>query len=264
MRRRAQLVGSAEVGNPAAMREPAHLDAVDFLMRAPAYDDAQLLEDHFTRVLSGLGVERYFCSRFEGDVLKKPPVVLVGHGTERWDSYMVEQGYAENNPCRRWSASGRRAFTWREVQDDSRRRGEMPAMERALWAEAAENDMRDGLTITTPGPAGEVLLMRMMTGENRIRDADRPVLESLAIVFSTLRFRLYERSMDEPLNAVLSRREAECLRWAAQGLHDYAIADRMGISANTVGNHMQNALRKLGAPSRLSAYYKALSLGALD
>ncbi len=93
---------------------------------------------------------------------------------------------------------------------------------------------------------------------------DRSLLETLAIVFSTLRHRFHEQELDAPLNATLTRREAECLRWAAQGLHDYEIAERLGISGNTVRNHMQNAMRKLSVSSRLAAYYRALSLGALD
>ncbi len=104
-----------------------------------------------------------------------------------------------------------------------------------------------------------------MTGEQRIRGSDRALLETLAIVFSTLRHRFHEQDADVPLkHGPLTRREAECLRWAAQGLHDYQIAERLGISANTVRNHMQNAMRKLNASSRLAAYYRALSLGALE
>ena len=233
-------------------------------MRAPEYETAQALEDAFAKVLEGLGVTAFSSSRQDSRRPGGPPAVMAERGTAAWDKYMFDQGYFAINPCVRWTALGRPSFTWREVQAENRRIGEVPAQEAALWADAAENDMRDGMVVRTMAPGGQLLSTRMMTGEARIRSADRALFETLGIVFSTLRHRFYEQELDAPLNPVLTRREAECLRWAAQGLHDYGIAERMGISANTVRNHMQNAMRKLGVTSRLAAYYRALSLGALD
>ena len=246
------------------MAEPSQREAVEFLMRAPQYKEAQALEDAFVRVLEGLGFPAFNCSKQDTRRPGGPPIVMSARGTDSWDQYMADQGYFAINPCVRWLAMGQAAFTWREVQAGNRRSGEVSAKEKALWAEAAANDMRDGMVVRTMAPNGQLLSTRMMTGEARIRASDRSVLETLAIVFSTLRHRFHEQELDAPLNATLTRREAECLRWAAQGLHDYGIADRLGISGNTVRNHMQNAMRKLNATSRLAAYYRALNLGALD
>ncbi len=246
------------------MREPSHREAVDFLMCAPDYGDAQALELAFARVLEGFNITAFSCSKQDSRRPGGPPIVMAEHATEAWDQYMADEGYFTINPCVKWTASGRAAFTWREVQAENRRTGEVSAKERALWADAADNDLRDGLVVRTMAPSGQLLSTRMMTAEPHIRSSDKSLLETLAIVFSTLRHRFYEQDIDVPLNATLTRREAECLRWAAQGLHDYEIADRLSISGNTVRNHMQNAMRKLGATSRLAAYYRALSLGVLD
>ena len=246
------------------MREPSHREAIEFLMRASDYEDAHSLEQAFAGVLDALGVTAFSCSRQDSRNPGGPPIVLAERGAEGWDRYMADQGYFTVNPCVRWTALGRPAFTWRDVKTERRRDGDTPIKERNLWADAADNGMRDGLVVRTTAPTGQVLSTRMITGEPRIRAADQSLLESLAIVFSTLRHRFYEQAADAPLNTTLTRREAECLRWAAQGLHDYAIAERMSISAHTVRNHMQNAMRKLRAPSRLAAYYRALSLRALD
>ena len=246
------------------MREPSHLEAVDFLIHAPEFKDAQALEEAFARVLRSLSVTGFSCSKQDTRRPGGPPVVMAERGTRAWDQYMFDQGYFEINPCVRWTALGHGVFTWRDVQAESRRSGEVSVGERALWADAADHDMRDGLVVKTIAPSGQALSTRMITGESRIRSSDRALLETLAIVFSTLRHRFHEQELDAPLNATLTRREAECLRWAAQGLHDYGIAERLGISGNTVRNHMQNAMRKLKVTSRLAAYYRALGLGALD
>lgn len=246
------------------MREPSHREAVDFLMRATEYEDAQTLEEAFARVLDGLSITAFSCSKQDSRRPGGLPVVMAERGARDWDDYMADQGYFTINPCVKWTALGRAAFTWRQVQAENRRAGDVPAKEQALWDDAADNHMHDGLVVRTIAPSGQLLSTRMITGQPSIRSTDRALLETLAILFSTLRHRFYEQEIDVPLNATLTRREAECLRWAAQGLHDYQIADRLGISGNTVRNHMQNAMRKLSASSRLAAYYRALSLGALD
>ena len=246
------------------MREPSHREAVEFLMQAADYQDAASLEAAFSRVLESFSITAYSCSRQDSRRPGGVPVVMAEQGSEAWDKYMIDQGYLAANPCVRWVGMGRAAFSWREVQAESRRSGTQTPKEVALWADAADNEMRDGLVVRTVAPGGQQLSTRMMTGEPRIRASDRALLETLGIVFSTLRHRFHEQESDTPLNATLTRREAECLRWAAQGLHDYGIAERLGISANTVRNHMQNAMRKLNASSRLAAYYRALSIGALD
>ncbi len=246
------------------MREPSHREAVDFLMRASEYRDSQSLELAFARILEGLRVTAFSCSKQDSRHPGGPPTVMAERATAAWDQYMADEGYFAINPCVKWTASGRGAFTWREVQVENHKTGDVSAKERALWADAAENDFCDGLVVRTPAPTGQVLSVRMLTAEPRIRTADRPLLETLAIVFSTLRHRFHEQEIDVPLNPTLTRREAECLRWAAQGLHDYEIAERLGISGHTVRNHMQNTMRKLGVSSRLAAYYRALTLGALD
>ncbi len=51
----------------------------------------------------------------------------------------------------------------------------------------------------------------------------------------------------------LSRREIEVLRYLAEGLSTAELSMRMHLSINTVRNHVQNAIRRLGAHSKLEA-----------
>lgn len=61
--------------------------------------------------------------------------------------------------------------------------------------------------------------------------------------------------------ADLTPREIEVLRVAAQGLSNAEIADQLFISVNTVRNHMQRVLNKLGAHSKLEATAIAVRRG---
>jgi PAS domain S-box-containing protein len=56
-----------------------------------------------------------------------------------------------------------------------------------------------------------------------------------------------------PSDPRLTPRQAEVLRLLARGRSTYQIASELGISANTVRNHIRQLLRTMGASSRLEA-----------
>jgi DNA-binding CsgD family transcriptional regulator len=63
------------------------------------------------------------------------------------------------------------------------------------------------------------------------------------------------------VSVLLTDRELAVLDLAADGLITAAIARRLGISPRTVGKHLEQAYRKLGANDRVSAVLRAHSLG---
>jgi len=54
----------------------------------------------------------------------------------------------------------------------------------------------------------------------------------------------------------LSPREAEVLRWTAQGMANAEIAASLHISTPTVKKHLERIFRKLGVSNRLAAVVK--------
>ncbi|BAN01918.1 response regulator transcription factor [Ilumatobacter coccineus] len=65
------------------------------------------------------------------------------------------------------------------------------------------------------------------------------------------------------LGSDLTAREIEVLRIAAKGLSNKEIAAELYLSVNTVRNHMQHVLNKLGAHSKLEATAIATRIGIL-
>jgi len=60
---------------------------------------------------------------------------------------------------------------------------------------------------------------------------------------------------------MLTRREVQCLRWAAAGKTDHEIAIILDLSISTVRFHLRNARDKLGAAGRAQAIQTAAGLG---
>ena len=77
----------------------------------------------------------------------------------------------------------------------------------------------------------------------------------------------YVKVMDKaqwiPSDVKLSKREIECLRWAAIGKTDSEVALILGRSCATIRFHIHNAAVKLNAVNRSQAVFKAGQLGYL-
>jgi DNA-binding NarL/FixJ family response regulator len=68
---------------------------------------------------------------------------------------------------------------------------------------------------------------------------------------------------DEPPENPLSPRELEILRLVAAGQHNQEIATSLGISVQTVKNHLSTIMHKMGAPNRTRAVTYAVRQGWL-
>jgi DNA-binding CsgD family transcriptional regulator len=62
---------------------------------------------------------------------------------------------------------------------------------------------------------------------------------------------------------MLTLRETDVLRLLANGCTYEQVADRLGISAHTVGSHIKNAYRKLEVHSAAAAVMRAVQLQLL-
>jgi DNA-binding CsgD family transcriptional regulator len=59
----------------------------------------------------------------------------------------------------------------------------------------------------------------------------------------------------------LTRREVQCLRWAAAGKTDSEIGTILDVSVSTVRFHLRNSAEKLGATGRAQSIQIAAGLG---
>lgn len=93
----------------------------------------------------------------------------------------------------------------------------------------------------------------------------RPVFEQRAAELSILSLRFMAAYNDRGLSSDglvhLTRREIQCLKWAAKGKTDGEIAEIVKISMPTVRFHMRNAADKMGVVGRPQAVHRASVLG---
>jgi DNA-binding NarL/FixJ family response regulator len=106
------------------------------------------------------------------------------------------------------------------------------------------------------------IVRRVSRGEHPINEAltSRPrVAEHVLQQFQELSF----RSETESLISPLTPREIEILDYIAQGFLNKQIAAELGISEQTIKNHVTSILRKLNANARTEAVVVAIKQGLI-
>ena len=88
-------------------------------------------------------------------------------------------------------------------------------------------------------------------------------LHILSLKFiSSYRDAMQPHTLGAPAEAVeFTRREIQCLKWAAAGKTDNEIAQIMAVSVPTIRFHLTNASRKLGVSGRSQTIRLATTLG---
>ena len=107
------------------------------------------------------------------------------------------------------------------------------------------------------GAAG-YLLKSMLRKE--LLDTIRKVHAGGKSIPAEISFDIAAHATDE----VLSGRELQVLTWVAEGSSNKVVAGKLGISEDTVKNHMRTILSKLDANDRTHAVTIAIRLGFLD
>jgi DNA-binding NarL/FixJ family response regulator len=128
----------------------------------------------------------------------------------------------------------------------------------------AVEDERVLLAALEAGCAGFVTKTADLTD---VREAVRRAASGESTITPSLLTRLLGRMAQQRSGAVgadLTTRESEVLRMIGAGMTNGEIAERLFLSVNTVRNHVQSVLTKLGAHSKLEAAAIAVREGLID
>lgn len=126
----------------------------------------------------------------------------------------------------------------------------VPQLVRHDWPHLVPVSSRFPVNAGASGGQGAALdlLKDRLLDAHTLDDALRRIAAGETVIDAELvRVLLQSSSRASPL-AILSTREKQVLGLIAQGLSDRGIAERLVISLNTVGTHIQRIFAKLGLP----------------
>jgi DNA-binding CsgD family transcriptional regulator len=138
---------------------------------------------------------------------------------------------------------------------------------KALFGEARDAGIgRQGLTLPIRGAAGELAMFTVTAdvGEAEWRSRRSVLVRDMQILGHYVHIRygaLSGWAMQEP--PALSKRERECLQWAADGLTIAATADRLCLSERVVRGYLDSARHKLGCMTKPHAIARGIARGVI-
>lgn len=202
------------------------------------------LHNALAEAASSLGLPSfaYFCpSPQSGRTLN-----LISTYPKSWTSHDLHSSYETVDPVIHRARLQRETFRWGTDGSDP----DFSTPQRQLMNEASQFGIRCGFTIPIHDRRGLVAALTFATDERqpfffRVIERYELALRMVAILFHIqARQRLIVSTMVD--GVALSRRELECLQWAARGKSAWDIGHILGISQRTAGFHLDNAKKKLG------------------
>ena len=108
--------------------------------------------------------------------------------------------------------------------------------------------------------------INLAVNDHSVQDLVKVALGSLLIKYfheATLRIWLEQDAQNSPLNAKLTQRESDVIRYIADGLTSRQAAHKLGISKRTIDAHIASAQFKLGCDNRQQLICMATNLGLI-
>jgi DNA-binding CsgD family transcriptional regulator len=190
--------------------------------------------------------------------LTRPQLSMLNNYPQAWQRRYEEAGYLLADPTVRHGMSSNAPLPWSD---------EVFAATPQLWDEARDHGLRVGIAQSSLDWHGVGGMLTVARGHDVLRGAE---LKALGAVFGwlvqaahvALSRRLVPQLAGGPSSA-LTPREAEVLRWTADGKTAADVSDILNVSEHTVAFHLGNAVRKLGCANKTAAAVKAALLGIL-
>lgn len=121
----------------------------------------------------------------------------------------------------------------------------------------------DELALKDAWEAGARAFLFRNTPPEQVLSAIFAVRQGLVAMDPEIASSLVPQDVEIPAAVPLTAREEDVITLMAEGLPNKTIADRLGVSENTVKYHVAAIMNKLGAQSRTEAVIRAARLGLL-
>jgi len=136
-----------------------------------------------------------------------------------------------------------------------------------MMQEAKQAGLSSGFSIPIHGALGEFGALSLASPEKLSAQSNK-IIEAIphaVLIISAVQEALKKVAQGEsPATIQLTKRESECLTWAAEGKSAWEVSQILGCAERTIIFHLTNAALKLGSTNRYQAISKAILSGAIS
>ena len=222
------------------------LDFVDAVERLNAPGVIQLFEAE----IKACGFHAYIMAGLPSPGTSLSDLTVANGWPPEWFELYTRENFSVMDPVPKYGASTLQPFEWSEAHYDKESN---PA------AHLVMTRAMEGYCIPLHYDEGGAVIS-MATEQLNIDPVAKSALQLIG-VYAHNRIRSLGRPTSE--RALLTAREREVLRWAADGKTSWEVSVILRISERTVKFHLIQASRKLNAVNRTSAVAKALARGLI-
>ena len=205
----------------------------------------------------------YFALTQHVDIRRTSDAIRIHNYPPGWAVWFDEQSLGTSDPVHRASNVTSVGFAWSSLPDMIA----LTAADEKVLERARRHGIGDGFTVPAhvPGEAHGSCSFACACGDLLVEDR-LPLLQLVgAFAFEAARRMRREQFSAGPVR--LTERQRECVMWAARGKSDWEIATILGISEETVGEHLRHARERYGVGKRTLVAVHALfdgTIGFLD
>jgi len=202
---------------------------------------------------------RYFALTHHVDLRASSAAIRLHNYPAGWAEWFETQSLGTSDPVHRASNVTSVGFAWSALSEMIA----LTAGDRQILKLARREGIGEGFTVPAhvPGEAHGSCSFACATGE-RFAGEHLPLLQLVgAFAFEAARRMRRIRLAKGPV--ALTDRQRECVMWAARGKSDWEIARILGISEDTVGEHLRHARERYGVGKRTLVAVHALFDGTI-
>jgi DNA-binding CsgD family transcriptional regulator len=227
---------------------------------------ARNLEEMF--VVLRRQIERLGFDRFSYELMWPPdggcrPLHITSYPAGWIDRY-IEKRYAPHDLVCRFSAQMVRPFLWDEVSG----KGNLTDSQRLVFQEGREAGLKNGASVPIhgPGAAKAYLAVANALAEEEFAKLFLRHRHELQLIATYAHECILALGIQTPPQATvrLTPREIDVMSWVARGKTRWEIAEILGISEETVKNHLEHASARLGVNNKTHAAALALVHGLIS
>lgn len=179
---------------------------------------------------------------------------------DNWVKKYIEHQYSDVDPLIAQARREARPFNWFEVSDKVK----LSQAQKDFLDELKDAGLTDGLAVPIFGPEGTMAYFGLGVVNDTLDLPDEKEVE-IQFACQQVHNRYIELTQELPDDkpVKLSPRETQILKLAATGLSNNFIAERLGISENTVDTMMRRTFKKLNVRNRISAVLRGVGSGLI-
>ena len=205
----------------------------------------------------------YFALTHHVDMRHAPqPAVRVHNYPGGWEDYFEEEKLGRSDPVHRASQLTTIGFAWSHLP----RMIQLTARDRKVLEDAERRGIGDGFTIPAhvPGEVNGSCSFAAAAGSG-LQEEHLALAQLVgAFAFEAARNLARMRDLEQAELPRLTDRQRDCVVWVARGKTDWEIAKILGVSHDTVIEHLRHARERYGVGKRAQLTVHALFDGTIS